>query len=104
MVDRVEVRPGDCFIIPGGLSHAIGPGVFMVEVQEPTDLVCQPERYCGDQRLSDMDMWQGLDHDVALDMFHYYTYDSPDDVRRAFATVPRELSSGEGNSMTSVSA
>jgi mannose-6-phosphate isomerase len=32
-----EVRPGDVWFVPPGVPHAIGAGVFMVEVQEPTD-------------------------------------------------------------------
>jgi len=35
---RVAVRPGDGILVPAGLVHAIGAGVFVVEVQEPTDL------------------------------------------------------------------
>jgi len=41
--DRVPVRPGDVFIIPGGLPHALGEGLFLVEVQEPSDLVVRFE-------------------------------------------------------------
>ena len=35
---RLPVRPGDGILVPAGLVHAIGEGVFLVEVQEPTDL------------------------------------------------------------------
>lgn len=31
------VRTGDVFLIPGGVPHAIGAGVFLLELQEPTD-------------------------------------------------------------------
>ena len=34
---RVPVRPGDGILVPAGQVHAIGEGVFVVEVQEPTD-------------------------------------------------------------------
>jgi mannose-6-phosphate isomerase len=37
-LNRVPVRPGDAILIPAGLPHAIGEGVFLVELQEPTDL------------------------------------------------------------------
>ena len=36
--NELEVRAGDCVYVPAGTPHAIGEGVFMVEVQEPTDL------------------------------------------------------------------
>ncbi|BCB91021.1 class I mannose-6-phosphate isomerase [Phytohabitans suffuscus] len=35
--NRVPVRAGDAVVCPAGLPHAIGEGVFLVEVQEPTD-------------------------------------------------------------------
>ncbi|HET7027968.1 MAG TPA: class I mannose-6-phosphate isomerase [Candidatus Limnocylindrales bacterium] len=31
------VHPGDVWFVPPGMPHAIGAGVFLVEVQEPTD-------------------------------------------------------------------
>ena len=34
---RIEVRPGDGILVPAGVSHAIGAGVFVAEIQEPTD-------------------------------------------------------------------
>lgn len=41
--DRIPVRAGDTFLIPGGTPHALGAGVFMVEIQEPSDLVVRFE-------------------------------------------------------------
>jgi mannose-6-phosphate isomerase len=35
--NRVEVRAGDAVLCPAGLPHAIGSGILLVEVQEPTD-------------------------------------------------------------------
>ena len=37
-LNRVAVRPGDAILVPAGLPHAVGAGVFVVELQEPTDL------------------------------------------------------------------
>jgi mannose-6-phosphate isomerase len=36
-LNRVPVRTGDAILVPAGLPHAIGAGVFIVELQEPTD-------------------------------------------------------------------
>ncbi len=41
--DKIAVQPGDTFIIPGSTPHALGAGVFMVEIQEPSDLVVRFE-------------------------------------------------------------
>lgn len=37
LLNPVAVSAGDTLLIPGGLPHAIGEGVLIVEVQEPTD-------------------------------------------------------------------
>jgi mannose-6-phosphate isomerase len=51
----VPVRPGDTVLVPAGLPHAIGPGIFLLEAQEPTDFSLLLE-------------WQGfeLDADAAF--------------------------------------
>ena len=33
-----EVRPGDAMLVPAGLPHTVQQGVFVLELQEPTDL------------------------------------------------------------------
>jgi len=33
-----EVRPGDAMLVPAGLPHTVQAGVFVLELQEPTDL------------------------------------------------------------------
>ncbi|WP_205843660.1 nuclear transport factor 2 family protein [Nakamurella deserti] len=38
LLHRVPVTPGDVVYVPPGVLHAIGEGVFIVEVQEPEDL------------------------------------------------------------------
>ena len=36
-MNRIDVRPGDGILVPAGTAHAIGEGVFVAEVQEPSD-------------------------------------------------------------------
>jgi mannose-6-phosphate isomerase len=42
-LNRLSVQAGDVVYLPAGVPHAIGAGVFMAELQEPTDfsLVCE---------------------------------------------------------------
>lgn len=35
---RRVVRPGDAMLVPAGLPHTVAAGVFVLELQEPTDL------------------------------------------------------------------
>lgn len=37
-LNRIEVSRGDTVLVPAGQPHAIGEGVFVLEIQEPTDL------------------------------------------------------------------
>ena len=37
-LNPVTVAPGDTVFVPAGVPHAIGTGVFIVELQQPTDL------------------------------------------------------------------
>jgi mannose-6-phosphate isomerase len=71
MLHKVPVRPGEMYFIPGRFPHAIGPGVFLLEIQEPTDWVVQPEKHIGEVELSDADMWGPLDPDTGLACFDY---------------------------------
>jgi mannose-6-phosphate isomerase len=38
LLHRVDVKRGDVVFVPPGVLHAIGEGVFIVELQEPEDL------------------------------------------------------------------
>ena len=37
-LNPAAVRPGDTIFVPAGVPHAIGEGLLIVELQEPTDL------------------------------------------------------------------
>ncbi len=44
--EKVPVQPGDVWCVPGGFPHALGEGLTLLEVQEPSDLCvrCEFER------------------------------------------------------------
>ncbi len=71
LLNRIPVKPGDVYFIPAKAVHAIGYGCLILEVQEPTDFTIQPERWCGDYKLSDNQMYLSLDKDTALSVFDY---------------------------------
>lgn len=68
---RREIEVGDVIFVPAKTVHAIGEGCLMLEVQEPTDYTIQPEHWCGDMKLTEHDMFLGLDRETALDCFDY---------------------------------
>jgi mannose-6-phosphate isomerase len=67
--DRIPVRPGDVYLVPGGLPHAIGGGVLMVEVMEPTDFVARVEFNVAGRTIPEPARFMGRDVNFALDMF-----------------------------------
>ena len=44
--EKIPVQVGEVWYIPGGMPHAIGEGITMLEIMEPSDLVvrCEFER------------------------------------------------------------
>ena len=69
LLNSIEVIPGDVVYIPAKFVHAIGAGCLLLEVQEPTDFTIQPERWCGEYKLSDEEMYLGLSREQALGCF-----------------------------------
>jgi mannose-6-phosphate isomerase len=70
LLDAMHVRPttpGDVWFIPPGVPHAIGAGVFMVEIEEPTDFSIVAET--GDVPLHPAAAHLGLGWEVAIDAF-----------------------------------
>lgn len=60
---RVELRQGTTLFVPAGVPHSIGPGITLVELQEPTDLSVLLETTQDGQP---EDAFLGLDRVVAL--------------------------------------
>lgn len=69
MMNRISVKVGDVFLIPGKAIHAIGKGCLLIEVQEPTDFTIQPENRCGEYVLSENEKYIGLNPDDAFKCF-----------------------------------
>ncbi len=86
--DKVPVKPGDCFLVPGGIPHAIGEGVFMVEMMEPSDFAVRVEFERGGYVVPEAARFMGRDVDFALSMFDF-TARSPEETRKAFFVEPR---------------
>jgi mannose-6-phosphate isomerase len=61
--NELHVARGDCIYVPAGTPHAIGEGVFILEVQEPSDVgvLLEWERFVPAAAAT-----MGLDPDVAL--------------------------------------
>ena len=79
--EKIPVKPGEVFIVPGGLPHAIGEGIFMVEIMEPTDFAVRIEFERGGYVLPEEARFMGRGVDFALSMFNFDKI-SVDEVRK----------------------
>lgn len=88
--EKIPVQPGECYVIPAGTPHAIGAGVFMMELMEPTDWVVRCETTNAGLTLPPDACFMGLDLETCLEIFDYRSY-SVKQVIRTFQQSPREL-------------
>jgi mannose-6-phosphate isomerase len=93
--DRIPVKKGDVWIVPGGLPHAIGEGVLMIEVMEPSDLVVRCEFEREGVVLPPNSRYMGRDLDFCLDVFDYASIDVAS-VRAQSQLQPEVLAQTEG--------
>jgi mannose-6-phosphate isomerase len=83
------VSPGDTVYIPAGLPHAIGEGVFVVELQQPTDfsLTLEWRDFLGDPEKGHL----GLGFDTAIEALDTSGWDAD-----RLATLVRRTGRAEG--------
>ncbi|RAO98641.1 hypothetical protein PW5551_08510 [Petrotoga sp. 9PW.55.5.1] len=70
-MNKIYVKPGDIFYIEPNIIHAIGPGVFLLEIQEPTDYVFQFDKKGEYWELNDYEVHMGLGEEVMLNTIEY---------------------------------
>ncbi|GAA6186596.1 mannose-6-phosphate isomerase [Aliiglaciecola sp. NS0011-25] len=88
--DRIPVKPGDVFLLPGGRPHALGEGILMLEIMEPSDLAVRFEfERCGyviPEKARFMD--RGIE--TALDAFNFSPV-PPEQIDDEFRCIPEVL-------------
>ncbi len=71
LMEYIEPKLGDVFLVPAKTVHAIGAGCLILEVQEPTDFTIQPEHWCDEYKLNDSEMYIGLSKGDAIGCFDF---------------------------------
>ena len=79
--DKIPVNVGDTFIVPGGVPHALGPGLLLAEIMEPSDLVVRFEFERGGYTLPESARFMNRGLEFCLDIFDL----SPWPAQRIFA-------------------
>ena len=72
MLHRIPVSAGDFVFVDGGMPHAIGGGCFMIELQEPSDLMVVAERVTpSGRRIPDAKMHGGVGWEKMFEVYEY---------------------------------
>jgi len=69
--DKIPVAPGEVWVVPGGLPHAIGENLLVMEIMEPTDLVVRCEFEREGIVVPPEARFMGRDPDFALQIFDF---------------------------------
>ena len=86
MLHRIPVQKGDFVFVDGGMPHAIGAGCFMVELQEPSDLMIVAEYYTvSGRKLPEYRRDMGLGEELALDVYNWKNW-SEDELKRQYCS------------------
>ncbi|MGJ8681043.1 class I mannose-6-phosphate isomerase [Paraglaciecola sp.] len=92
--DKIPVKPGDVFLIPGGRPHALGEGILMLEIMEPSDLAVRFEfERCG-YVIPEAARFMNRDIETALDVFNFEPV-PPNEVDEEFRCTPIGLLNDE---------
>ncbi len=85
MMHRLFVKKGDRIFVEGGVPHAIGGGCFILELQQPTDLMVVTEKVTPSGRvIPDIKIHNGLGEEKMFDCFNYKTLDERELKQRYF--------------------
>ncbi len=99
--DKIPVAPGDALYIPGGFPHAIGEGILMVEIMEPSDLAVRFEFSRGGFILPESARFLNRGLDFCLDIFNYRAIEA-EQVRALFFSRPQWLPTAPGGRLQSL--
>jgi mannose-6-phosphate isomerase len=88
--DRIPVKPGDTLFIPGGYPHAIGEGILMVEIMEPSDLAVRFEFEKAGYVLPEEARFMGRGLDFCLEVFDF-TENSMERIREKTFFQPQKI-------------
>ena len=93
--EPIPVKPGEVWYVPGGTPHAIGEGLLVLEIMEPTDLVVRCEFERDGLVVPPEARFMGRDPAFAMQIFEYEEQ-SAEQVRDRYRVTPRVLTDGKG--------
>ena len=88
--EPIPVEEGQVWYIPGGMPHAIGENILMLEIMEPSDLVVRCEFEREGIIVPPQGRFMGKGLDFCMDIFDYTQY-SPEEIRQKNCVSPKLL-------------
>lgn len=82
--EKIPVKPGDCLYIPGGSPHAIGEGILMVEIMEPSDLAVRFEFTKAGYTMPEEARFMKRDLDFCMDVFDFTKLSVPEAIAKFY--------------------
>jgi mannose-6-phosphate isomerase len=70
-LNRITVSPRETYYVPAGVPHALGPGLFIIEIHEPADYIFRAEKHWLDMELSEVQRHLTLGFDKLAEAFEY---------------------------------
>lgn len=96
---RFRVCAGDTILVRAGTPHAIGAGIFLMEIQEPTDYTMRVEKTTlAGEKLTPQQIHYGAGEDALLDCFIYEGLDE-ETARAKYFLLPRASHSDNSTSL-----
>lgn len=89
--EKIPIQVGETYVVPGGIPHAIGAGVLMIEIMEPSDWAARIEFERDGFVIPEQARFLGRDIDFALSIFNH-TAIPVETVREKYQCKPREHS------------
>ena len=87
--EKIPIQVGETYVVPGGIPHAIGAGVLMIEIMEPSDWAARIEFERDGFVIPEQARFLGRDIDFALSIFNH-TAIPIETVRKQYQCTPRE--------------
>ena len=82
--EKISVKPGDCLFIPGGSPHAIGEGIMMVEIMEPSDWAVRFEFSKAGYTMPEEARFMKRDLDFCMDVFDFTQLSVPEAIEKFY--------------------
>lgn len=103
LLNRIEVHPGETYLVNGGVPHAIGSGCMIIEVQEPTDYTIRVERVTPSGfEIADSMCHQGLGFEKMFECFDYQGM-TLDEVKEKYCMQVKEMQTEFGRKQQIIS-